>query len=31
MWRIVRWVVAILAIAFLGFLVYRGLQIPGDR
>jgi hypothetical protein len=31
MWKIVRWVAAILAIAFLGFLIYRGLQIQGNR
>ena len=31
LWRISWRVVAILAIAFLGFLFYRALQVPGTR
>jgi hypothetical protein len=30
-WKLARWTIAILAIVFLGFLIYRGLQIQGNR
>jgi hypothetical protein len=29
--KIIWWAVGILAIVFLGFLIYRGLQIQGTR
>jgi hypothetical protein len=30
-WEPARWTIAILPIVLLGFLIYRGLQIQGDR
>jgi hypothetical protein len=30
-WKLARWTIAILAIVLLGFLIYRGLQIQGNR